>query len=208
MVKILVVMGTRPEVIKLAPVVKELRKRDHEVMIWAVEQHTHLLQKTMDIMDLVPDIRLKIERENDDLSDLTARAMTAMSILKPQQAALLLVQGDTTTALCGALAAFYKGIKVGHVEAGLRSHDKRSPFPEEFNRQAISRLADFHFAPTPRAARNLLDEGMVPSKVHVTGNTVVDSVYWMKERLPKNPYPEVIMKGELRRGPGQHFYRS
>jgi len=177
--RIAVALGTRPEVIKLAPVVKALRARsdDFDVSVISTGQHRQMLDQALAPFDLEVQTDLRLMRDNQTLPDLTAATLTAMTgaleTLRPQ---LLLVQGDTTTVLAAALAAFYRRIPVGHVEAGLRSHDLANPFPEEANRKITSVLAELHFAPTPGARDELVREGYPPEKILVTGNTVVDAL--------------------------------
>lgn len=178
--KIAVVMGTRPEAIKMAPVVHALKKRSDQLdtLVIATAQHRQMLDQVLSLFDITPDVDLDLMRANQSLTDLTARVLetmtTALAKLKPS---LLLVQGDTTTAFAAALAAFYHKIPVGHVEAGLRSHDIHNPFPEEINRHLTSVLTEIHLAPTALARQKLLQEGVPREKIIVTGNTVVDALY-------------------------------
>jgi UDP-N-acetylglucosamine 2-epimerase (non-hydrolysing) len=176
--KIMVVVGTRPEAIKLAPVILELRKRPRfDVRVVATAQHREMLDQVLDVFGLRPDVDLDLMRPNQTLYELTGRAVQAFdAAMKETAPDLVLVQGDTTTAFVGALAAFYQKTAVGHVEAGLRTGDKYSPFPEEVNRRLVSVLADFHFAPTESNRRNLLSEGVPEERVTVTGNTVIDAL--------------------------------
>ena len=180
MKRIMIVMGTRPEAIKLCPLVLELKNRDgFEVLTCSVEQHTTLQKSVLDAFSLKADFSLEIERLGDGMGELTARILEKMSdLLKEIKPDMVLVQGDTSTAFGAALAAFYQRIPVGHVEAGLRTYRMDSPFPEELHREAISLLAEYHFAPTLISRRNLLREGRAESKIHVTGNTVVDALRW------------------------------
>ncbi|MGP9813743.1 non-hydrolyzing UDP-N-acetylglucosamine 2-epimerase [Rhodopseudomonas sp. NSM] len=183
---IMVVFGTRPECIKLAPVIAELRCRpaQFDTFVCVSGQHREMLQQTLDAFGLVPDQDLAVMRPDQDLTELAAVLITrladTMRTVKPD---LVLVQGDTTTAFAGALAAFYQRIPVGHVEAGLRSYRRYNPFPEEGNRKLIGALADLHFAPTRRAADALLREGIDPGLIHLTGNTVVDALLDLDARL-------------------------
>ena len=178
MKRIMIVMGTRPEAIKLCPLVLELKKRGRfEVMVCSVGQHVALQKSVLDAFSLTADFSLEISRTQDCVGDLTSQILQKTSELflktKPD---LVLVQGDTATAFAASLAAFYQKIPVGHIEAGLRTYRTNSPFPEELHREAISLLADYHFAPTSLSKRNLLREGRAESKVYLTGNTVVDAL--------------------------------
>ena len=178
-------MGTRPEAIKMAPVIMQLREYPEIVTeICATGQHCELLDQALVHFDLAPDHDLAVMTEDQSLASLTSRTMDGMSTLlrsaKPQ---MVLVQGDTTSAMTAALAAFYERVAVGHVEAGLRTQDKYSPFPEEINRRIVGTLADLHFPPTEGARDNLLREGIAASTVHVTGNTAIDALLWTVARL-------------------------
>ena len=177
--RIAVVIGTRPEAIKMAPIIHSLKKYPDlfEIVVISTAQHRQMLDQVFTLFEIIPDVDLSVMRPNQNLTDLTSLVLKAMSQtiddVKPD---LLLVQGDTTTVVAASLAGFYKKIPVGHVEAGLRSHDKYSPFPEEINRQLASVLADIHFAPTALAKTKLLNEGVAEEKIAVTGNTVVDAL--------------------------------
>jgi UDP-N-acetylglucosamine 2-epimerase (non-hydrolysing) len=177
--KILVILGTRPEAIKLAPVIESLRRRGRvfRVRVCSTGQHARMLDQVLRLFDIRLDYDLRVMRPDQSLSDLTARILRRLqSVFKREQPDFVLVQGDTTTALASALAAYYHQAPLGHVEAGLRTEDKRNPYPEEGNRRLIADLADLHFAPTPTARRNLLRNGVPASRVFVTGNTVVDAL--------------------------------
>ncbi len=176
--KILIVVGTRPEVIKMAPVYLELKKHsDFEVLLCATGQHSDLLTIALTDFDLSPDYRLELMRHGQGLAGLTSRALIGLEeIFDDVKPDAVLVHGDTTTTLAASLAAFYAQIPVGHVEAGLRTSDIYSPFPEEFNRQAVARIARWNFAPTEHSKQNLLAEGVADSRIVVTGNTIVDSL--------------------------------
>lgn len=191
-----VVFGTRPEAIKLAPVIFELRKRSHEFqpVLIATSQHRQMLDQVLDLFEIRPDRDLDIMRPNQSLYDVTSRVLNTMdSVLQSQPLDLLLVQGDTTTAFATALAAFYRKIPVAHVEAGLRSRDIFNPYPEEVNRRLASVLTELHFAPTPLSRQNLQDENVSPEKIAVTGNTVVDAVHWLTERkVLDRPLPDTV----------------
>lgn len=191
--KVLFVFGTRPEAIKLAPVIHELRsRREFNARVCVTAQHREMLDQVLECFGIVPDHDLGIMRAGQDLFDLTARCLTELRpVLAAEKPDTVLVQGDTTTVMAAALAAFYLGIRVGHVEAGLRTYDKRQPFPEEINRRLASHLADLHFAPTESARKNLLAEGIAPQSVFVTGNTVIDALLYIREkfrgRFPRPP---------------------
>jgi UDP-N-acetylglucosamine 2-epimerase len=190
-IKVLVVMGTRPEVIKLAPVIEALKHRKKvgqksagqsrrvrfKTIICLTGQHREMVEPFLKIFGIKPDYDLRVMQPDQHLGELTGRVLAGMKkVLEAERPDWLLVQGDTTSAMAAALAAFYQRIKIGHVEAGLRTDDKYNPFPEEINRRLISHLADLHFAPTELARKNLLREGIGPEKIFVTGNTVVDAL--------------------------------
>jgi UDP-N-acetylglucosamine 2-epimerase (non-hydrolysing) len=195
--KILAVYGTRPEAIKMAPVVESLRRRPDRfaVTVCATGQHREMLDQVQDLFGLRPDLDLHLMRHDQTLNGLAAGALAALEeVLAARQPDWLLVQGDTTTAMSAALAAFHRGVRVGHVEAGLRTGDLRRPFPEEANRRVIDLLADALFAPTGRAARALLDEGRDPARVHVVGNTVIDALQSLDlPAPPRTQEPEVLI---------------
>ena len=182
MKKILIVFGTRPEAIKMAPVVKELQRRSDQfnITVCVTGQHREMLDQVLEVFDLHPDYDLNIMQPNQDLYDVTARILLGMrDVLKQERPDLVLVHGDTTTSLVAALAAFYQQIAVGHVEAGLRTYNIYSPWPEEMNRQLNGRLCTWHFAPTERARQNLLKENVSADHIVVTGNTVIDALQWV-----------------------------
>lgn len=192
MKKILIVFGTRPEAIKMAPVVKELQRRtqEFETKVCVTGQHREMLDQVLEVFDLHPDYDLNIMQPNQDLYDVTARILLGMrDVLKQERPDLVLVHGDTTTSSVSALAAFYQQIAVGHVEAGLRTYNIYSPWPEEMNRQLNGRLCTWHFAPTERARQNLLKENVSDDHIVVTGNTVIDALQWVassgKARAPQ-----------------------
>ncbi len=190
--KVLFAFGTRPEAIKLAPVIKELQKdkRHFKVEICITAQHRHMLDQAMDIFDIRADFDLDIMKQGQTLFDINIRILQGLEkLLLKQKPDLIVVQGDTTTAFVSALAAFYLKIPIGHVEAGLRTFDKFAPFPEEMNRRLITHLADFHFAPTHRAKENLLKEGVYEKQVLVTGNTVIDALMLALKTNPKLDLP-------------------
>jgi len=184
--KILTVIGTRPEAIKLAPVVMALRRHPERFVsrVCATGQHRQMLDQALEPFGIRPDHDLEIMAPGQGLAQVTARAVEGLDrVIAQERPDVVLVQGDTTTALCGALAAYYHRVEVGHVEAGLRTGNKYAPFPEEINRRLIAPLADYHFAPTRHAADALLAEGIASSKVFVTGNTVIDALLWIRERV-------------------------
>ena len=184
-ISILVVLGTRPEAVKLCPLILALRKAGpFDVRVCSTGQHEQLLDPILDVFDVHPDIALRVMQPGQTLGGLTARLIASLdSCLQHEPSDLVLVQGDTTTAFCGALAAFYHQIPVGHVEAGLRTWDPRSPWPEEINRTLVTPLADLHFAPTEWARNNLLRENVPPERVHVTGNTGIDALFLVRDRV-------------------------
>ena len=184
--RILVVFGTRPEAIKLAPVVLALARhpREFSVRVCVTAQHREMLDQVLDVYAIRPDHDLDVMRPDQTLPDLTAAALLALGrVIDAERPVLVVVQGDTTTTMVAALAAFYARIPVAHVEAGLRTRDKRAPFPEEMNRHVTSVIADLHFAPTEGAKQNLLAEGVDASSIHVTGNTVVDALVMARAKL-------------------------
>lgn len=186
----MLVFGTRPEVIKMAPLVKVLQKRseDFQTIICVTAQHREMLDQVLDIFNISPDYDLDIMKKDQDLYDITIRILNGMrDVLRKVQPDLVLVHGDTTTATVAALAAFYQQIPVGHVEAGLRTYDIYSPWPEEMNRQLIGRIATYHFTPTFYSKKNLLLEGVCENRIIVTGNTVIDALYWVVDRI-KNDF--------------------
>ena len=221
--KILLVFGTRPEAIKMCPLVKEFQKNpEHfETVVCVTGQHREMLRQVLDIFEVVPDYDLAIMRQGQDLYDVTARVLTGMrDVLDAVEPDVVLVHGDTTTSMAAALAAFYRQIPVGHVEAGLRTHDIYSPWPEEMNRQITGRIATYDFAPTPLSRQNLLDEGVDPGKISVTGNTVIDALHWVVGNvmakgytpkdssvasLPQNDSRLVLITGHRRENFGEGF---
>jgi UDP-N-acetylglucosamine 2-epimerase (non-hydrolysing) len=177
--KIMTIFGTRPEAIKLAPVIRELKKYPDrfELVVAVTAQHREMLDQVLRLFQIVPDYDLDIMRPAQTPFAVTARSLTGLEpVLRKERPDLVLVQGDTTTVMAAALAAFYLKIPVGHVEAGLRTYDKFQPFPEEMNRRLVSHIADWHFAPTETARQNLLREGIVDERIFVTGNTVIDAL--------------------------------
>ncbi len=186
MKKILLVFGTRPEAIKMCPLVKELKKypSDFETLVCVTGQHREMLDKVLDIFEVKPDYDLNIMQQGQDLFDVTTKVLTGMrDVLKKVNPDVVLVHGDTTTSTAAALAAFYHQIPVGHVEAGLRTHNIYAPWPEEMNRQLTGRIATYNFAPTQLSKQNLLNENVTPEKIVVTGNTVIDALLWVTSKL-------------------------
>ncbi len=193
MKKILLIFGTRPEAIKMAAVVQALsRHRDiFQMKVCVTAQHRQMLDAALGLFQIVPDYDLAVMEPNQSLSDLTARCLTGISaVLHIERPDIVLVQGDTTTTFAASLAAYYEKIKVGHIEAGLRTDNKFHPFPEEINRRLSSQISDLHFAPTAAARQNLLSEGIADRKIFVTGNTVVDSLLQVME---KQSHPETAV---------------
>ena len=186
MKRILLVFGTRPEAIKMAPLVKEFQKypEKFETIVCVTGQHREMLDQVLRIFDIQPDYDLNIMKQGQDLYDVTARVLTGMrDVLKETRPDIVLVHGDTTTSTAAALAAFYQQIPVGHIEAGLRTHNIYSPWPEEVNRQITGRIATYHFAPTSLSKDNLLQEGISGEQIIVTGNTVIDALYMVVEKI-------------------------
>ncbi len=219
MIKVFTVFGTRPEAIKMAPLVKELSKTEGiESRVIVTAQHRQMLDQVLEIFDIVPDFDLDIMRERQSLSGITKRALEGIcEILEKEKPDIVLVHGDTTTTFAGALAAFYSGTKVGHVEAGLRTFDKWSPFPEEMNRRMTGVLSDIHFSPTTKNRDNLLREGVPEEKIVITGNTVIDALkttvkknYEFSDEVLKNlPWKEkrvILMTAHRRENLGEPLY--
>lgn len=189
MKKVMLVFGTRPEAIKMCPLVKELQKHpnEFETIVCVTGQHREMLDQVLQIFDVKPDYDLNIMKQGQDLTDVTARVLTGLrDVFKENRPDVVLVHGDTTTSMAGALAGFYAQIPVGHVEAGLRTHNIYSPWPEEMNRQITGRIATYNFSPTPLSEKNLLDE-KAHGKIYVTGNTVIDALHMVVEKLKNDP---------------------
>lgn len=185
MKKVMLVFGTRPEAIKMCPLVKEFQKypTDFETIVCVTGQHREMLDQVLRIFDVTPNIDLNIMKQGQDLTDVTVRILTGMrDVFKTCHPDVVLVHGDTTTSTAAALAAFYAQIPVGHVEAGLRTHNIYSPWPEEMNRQITGRIATYHFAPTPLSEKNLKDEN-AQGQIFVTGNTVIDALHMVVNKL-------------------------
>jgi UDP-N-acetylglucosamine 2-epimerase (non-hydrolysing) len=210
--KILLCFGTRPEAIKMAPLYHELRPFDKlrtgsaqfdnfEVKVCVTAQHREMLDQVLDFFEIVPDYDLDLMQANQSLNELSAKILSKIDeVLSKEKPDLVLVHGDTTTSSMVALAAFHQGIKVGHIEAGLRTYNKQAPFPEELNRQITSRIADIHFAPTLQATQNLLQEGIAPNTIVETGNTVIDALFWTTNKIakPNFSHPEIeILKNSI-----------
>ena len=184
MKKILVCFGTRPEAIKMCSLVDALKKEEFDTKVCVTAQHREMLDQVLNFFEIIPDYDLNIMKPNQTLNELSGRIFIQMEkILEKEKPDLVLVHGDTTTSTICAWSAFNKGIKVGHVEAGLRTYNKLSPFPEEINRQVTGKIADYHFAPTELSKNNLLSEKVSENSIETTGNTVIDSLFWTVNKL-------------------------
>lgn len=182
----MLVFGTRPEAIKMAPLYHALKRYPDEfdTLVCVTAQHRQMLDQVLKVFEITPDIDLNLMKQGQDLFDVTASVLLGMrGVLREHKADALLVHGDTTTTLAAAMAGFYLGIPVGHVEAGLRTHDVSAPFPEEFNRQVATKVTRWHFSPTEFSRNNLLSEGVDEASVTVTGNTVIDALLWVLDRI-------------------------
>ena len=200
MKKVLLVFGTRPEAIKMAPLVKELERRadEFEIKVCVTGQHREMLDQVLSIFDIKPDYDLNIMKQGQDLYDITARVLIGMrDVLADCKPDMVLVHGDTTTSSAAALAAFYQQISVGHIEAGLRTHNIYSPWPEEMNRQITGRIATYNFAPTLLSKKNLLKENVSEDKIVITGNTVIDALYWVVDKIKNDSALNEELKGIL-----------
>ncbi|MDD3945651.1 MAG: UDP-N-acetylglucosamine 2-epimerase (non-hydrolyzing) [Bacteroidales bacterium] len=198
--RILLVFGTRPEAIKMAPLIIEFNKNPNqfETIVCVTAQHRKMLDQVLELFNITPDYDLNIMKAGQDLYDVTSRVLLGLrDVLRESKPDLILVHGDTSTSTAAALAAFYQQIPVGHVEAGLRSHNIYSPWPEEMNRQITGRIATYNFAPTDLSRQNLLREGINDEKITVTGNTVIDALYMVRERIKKNKNLENKLSEEL-----------
>lgn len=201
MKKVMLVFGTRPEAIKMAPLVKEFQKQKEwvETVVCVTGQHREMLDQVLEIFGIKPDYDLNIMKQGQDLYDVTARVLTGMrDVLKEERPDVVLVHGDTTTSTAAALSAFYLQIPVAHVEAGLRTHDIYSPWPEEMNRLLTGRLATYHFSPTPLSRTNLMREAVDSSRIMVTGNTVIDALYWVVRKMKEEKELGVRLDKELK----------
>lgn len=198
----MLVFGTRPEAIKMAPLVKEFQKNPDkfETIVCVTGQHREMLDQVLQIFEIQPDYDLNIMKQGQDLYDVTARVLIGMrDVLSEVHPDVVLVHGDTTTSTAAALAAFYQQIPVGHVEAGLRTHDIYSPWPEEMNRQITGRIATYHFSPTPLSRQNLLAEGIREEQITVTGNTVIDALYMVVNKIKGNKELDIELANLLKK---------
>ena len=199
---VLLVFGTRPEAIKMAPLIKEFRKYPQRIrtVVCVTGQHREMLDQVLQIFDIIPDYDLNIMKQGQDLYDVTTKVMLGMrDVLQEVDPDIVLVHGDTTTSMATALSAFYQQIPVGHVEAGLRTHNIYSPWPEEINRQLTGRIATYHFAPTILSKQNLLSEGICEGQIAVTGNTVIDALYMVTEKIKNSIDLDTSLKDILRK---------
>lgn len=198
--KIMLVFGTRPEAIKMAPLVHALKAGPShlEPVVCVTGQHRQMLDQTLAGFEITPDFDLDIMRQGQDLFDVTTKVLTGMrDIIDAEKPDMLLVHGDTTSCLATAMAGFYKNVPVGHIEAGLRTHDLSAPFPEEFNRQIAGKIAQWHFAPTATSGANLAAEGVPAERIIVTGNTVIDALFWMLGRIDRDPVRRAALDAQL-----------
>ena len=198
--KIMLVFGTRPEAIKMAPLVKAFAQfpETFETIVCVTGQHREMLDQVLHIFDITPDYDLNIMKQGQDLYDVTSRVLLGMrDVLREAQPDVVLVHGDTTTSTAAALAAFYQQIPVGHVEAGLRTHNIYSPWPEEMNRQITGRIATYNFSPTPLSRHNLLEEKVSEQSITVTGNTVIDALYWVVDKIKSDETLSAELKSVL-----------
>ena len=201
MIKVMLVFGTRPEAIKMAPLIKEFQKysSDFQTIVCVTGQHREMLDQVLHIFDIEADYDLNIMKQGQDLYDVTARVLIGMrDVLKEAHPDVVLVHGDTTTSTAAAMAAFYQHIPVGHVEAGLRTYNKYSPWPEEINRQITSRIATYHFAPTLLSRENLLNEGVEEDFIIVTGNTVIDALHIVVDKIKKSKELRLKLENSLK----------
>lgn len=198
MIKVMSIFGTRPEAIKMAPLVKELEKCENiESIVCVTAQHREMLDQVLETFAIKPDYDLNIMKQGQTLGDVTTRALTGLEeVIKEARPDIVLVHGDTTTTFAGALAAFYNQVAIGHVEAGLRTDNKYSPYPEEMNRQMVDRLSDMYFAPTEISKNNLLKENINESKIYITGNTAIDAMSTTVDKNYTHKELEWIKPGE------------
>lgn len=209
MKKIMLVFGTRPEAIKMAPLVKEFQKHPNkfETIVCVTGQHRQMLDQVLELFEITPDYDLNIMKQGQDLYDVTTRVLIGMrEVLDYSKPEVVLVHGDTTTSTAAALAAFYQQIPVGHIEAGLRTHNVYSPWPEEMNRQITGRIATYNFAPTLLSRQNLLQENVSEEKITVTGNTVIDALYWVVDKIKSTPTLDKELSTRLKES-GYDVYR-
>jgi len=198
--KIMLVFGTRPEAIKMAPLVHRLRAESNQfdVLVCVTGQHREMLDQVLGIFEITPDIDLNVMKQSQDLFDVTSSILMGMrDVFTKHKPDVVLVHGDTTTTFATSVAAFYSGIPVGHVEAGLRTYDLHAPFPEEFNRQVASKVTRWHFAPTNSSRDNLLAERVKPDSITVTGNTVVDALFWVLTRIESDSERRIALEAML-----------
>ncbi len=198
--KVMLVFGTRPEAIKMAPLVHKLKDEPEyfDVTVCVTAQHRYMLDQVLDIFQISPDIDLNVMQSGQDLFDITASILMSMrEVFSEKKPDVVLIHGDTTTTLATSMAAFYSGVSVGHVEAGLRTYNLHAPFPEEFNRQVASKVTRWHFAPTNQNRNNLLNEGILESEVYVTGNTVIDALHWVLSRINEDKQRRVKVEATL-----------
>lgn len=216
MKKVMLVFGTRPEAIKMAPLVKEFQKNTEqfETIVCVTAQHREMLDQVLDLFEIKPDYDLNLMKQGQDLYDVTSRVLLGMrDVLTEVKPDLVLVHGDTTTSTASALAAFYQQIPVGHVEAGLRTHNLYSPWPEEANRQMTGRLATYHFSPTETSKQNLLAEGIKEENIFVTGNTVIDALYMVLDQIKersdlKEQVESKLLVSGLRKEVVEHYMKN
>ena len=203
MIKVLLVFGTRPEAIKLAPVIHNLRNAPltFDARVCVTAQHREMLDQVLDLFEITPDYDLNIMTAGQSLAQVTQKSIEGVGkVIETEKPDVVLVQGDTTTTFCGALAAFYNRVKVGHVEAGLRTDNKYAPFPEEINRRLTTQLTDYHFPPTEFARSALINEGIKEDSIYVTGNTVIDALLWIQAKVrEKTPELPIALEGAPRR---------
>ena len=198
--KVMLVFGTRPEAIKMAPLVKEFQKNlEHfQTIVCVTGQHREMLDQVLRLFDITPHYDLNIMKQGQDLYDVTSRVLLGMrDVLSEARPDVVLVHGDTTTSTAAALAAFYQQIPVGHVEAGLRTHNIDSPWPEEMNRQITGRIATYNFSPTLLSRQNLLEEKVSEQNIIVTGNTVIDALYWVVDKIKSDEALSTELKNTL-----------
>jgi UDP-N-acetylglucosamine 2-epimerase (non-hydrolysing) len=210
MKKVLLVFGTRPEAIKMAPLCRAFQKeRDFETVVCVTAQHREMLDQVLSIFGMVPDIDLNIMKQGQDLYDVTSRVLVSMrDVLSAERPDVVLVHGDTTTTFATSVAAFYAGIPVGHVEAGLRTYNLLAPFPEEFNRQVAGLVTAFHFCPTERSRSNLLNENKAEQDIYITGNTVIDALHWVLNKIDSENQTRSLLDEKLNKALNFNFHRK